>query len=136
MKKGLGLCIAILFLTWVGASGAEAAIIHDVRVTGVPVDQFEAIKTLSGFLPGDETDTQRIERAIKKIQDFYEAKGYPQAKITSEVQTLRKVIAEKNEASVLVFHVNPGPPVRILQEKFSFKGESGGEDVYQRLRRH
>jgi outer membrane protein insertion porin family len=96
---------------------ANAAPLDEVQITGVPAataDQIETLRTLSGFLPGDEIEKPRVERATMKLKDYFESKGYPQAVVTSEVSMVYQELPDPGQKRVLFFKVELGPPVKIM----------------------
>ena len=113
----------LLILFSSSAFAANPIIIDTVRVEGVPLDQVEQIKTASGFLPGDTLEKNRLDRAMSKLKDFYENKGYPQVNVEQEMIKERRIIkeGEAKEVNVLDFKISLGEPIRIVEVGFSAK---------------
>ncbi len=123
----------IMFSTLCLAS--ESTKIDMVKIEGAPPDQVEALKTASGFLPGDELEQARIDRALEKLKEFYENKGYPQVTVRHEIIREKRLIkvGEYKEAYVLDFKFNLGEPIRISAVGFTAKEGVLPPDVLPKL---
>ncbi|MBS1959656.1 MAG: BamA/TamA family outer membrane protein [Bdellovibrionales bacterium] len=125
MKYCWIIALSVLSLA-ISATQARASSIHELKIEGLPSDQVETVKTLSGLLPGDEVDSNRINRGVERIHDYFESKGFPQAKITPEVS------AKGDKASVHI-KVVPGEPVRMLEVAYLAKEGNLPDDLKLRL---
>ena len=134
--------IAIYLLTLIALFGfiqtQAATLVDEVKLEGAPLDQVEPLKNLSGFLPGDEIEKSRIDRALEKLRDYLEGRGYPQAKISADIvrgkvdQNASSSPAQANK-NILLFRINAGEPIRIMAVGFSANDQSIAGDLEQKL---
>lgn len=118
----------ILFLLLFNLSEVARAIpIGETKFTGIPLEQVETIRNLSGILLGDEYDKVRAEHAAEKIRNYYEGKGYPQAEVLFDLS----VIGADRHA--LLFNIKLGVPIRIAAVDFISKDISLSSDLITRL---
>lgn len=116
MKRLLNhLILATLFLT--AQPGVAADSLHWVNVEGVAPEDQEIVKSLTGLLPGDEVDPARVQRGVDRIREYYDQRGYPQAKIQTEVTT-------KRDQATVLYRVELGAPVLIEALELKFRGAS------------
>ena len=101
--------------------------IVETKVEGVSPEQSDTVRSLSGVLPGDEYDKIRVEHAEEKIRTYFEAKGYPQVEVTSEVG---QAPAERH---FLKFLVKLGAPIRISEVTFQSKESHLSKDLISKL---
>lgn len=104
----------IVFFVLTCAAKGYAFSIDDLKVDGVPLDQVETVKTITGVLPGDEYDENRVARARERVQELYVSKGYPEVKVKT------RVIEDKDKHR-LVFDLELGKPIRISSVLFISK---------------
>jgi outer membrane protein insertion porin family len=126
--------IAFFFLTH--ATGALAAELVDlIKMEGVPADQVEVLRAVSGFLPGDPIEKTRLERATEKLREFYESKGYPQTAVTAEIVHSRDLnqLNETTENTNLVFKFVLGEPIRMAEVSFVAKNGTLSADLVPKL---
>jgi outer membrane protein insertion porin family len=134
-------CTALLILFFaLHGSLALAATIDEVKVEGAPSDQVESMKTLTGFLPGDEPEAVRVDRSLDKLKEYLESRGYPQAHVTAEMTKVKNELSysnptERAEKNVLMFHVVMGDPIRISEVAFTSKEEPINAEIDQKLQK-
>jgi outer membrane protein insertion porin family len=89
---------------------AQALPINEIRIEGatVSIDQIQTLKNISGFLPGDEFDALKNERALPKLQEYFQNKGYPNTKVTEVFEKNSKT--GKNN---LIYRFNLGEAQRL-----------------------
>jgi len=121
------LILAIAAATSNAYAADHSTAIDEVKVEGAPADQVEALKTLSGFLPGDEVGPTRIDHVLGKLKEYLEERGYPQAQITPDL------IKTGPEKSTLLFRVVMGDPIRISSVAFSSKDEAISPEIEKAL---
>jgi len=112
------------------AISARAAPIDEIRVEGEGMnsEQVQMLKNISGFLPGDEYEKTKNERAIGKFQDYFQGKGYVNVHISD--------IFEKNaktSKSVLLYRFALGEPLRISQVEVISKTETLTSELKMKL---
>lgn len=136
--------ITFSFLLLIGALGfsgptAFALSIDEIQFQGARPDQNEALKNLSGFLPGDDFETQRLERSLEKIKEHLESRGYPQARVSAQIQKEKgdpnAASSRRSDRNVLAFQVDLGEPIRISEVGFTSKEAKISSEVTQALTR-
>lgn len=89
----------------------EQPVIQDVMVVGNREITDQDIMREVAVLRGTPVDRFQIDRAARRIEDLYRAKGYYQARVEVDEQSLA-------ESDLLVFRVLEGQPVRVTQLLF------------------
>ncbi len=122
MKKFLLALLLISTSSW-------AVPIDEIHIEGdgVSYDQIQTLKSLSGFLPGDEFEKPKNLRNIEKFQEFFQAKGYVNVQVNDSF--------EKNKSSkfVLNYHLKLGEPLKLIKIEISPKTEGLTGEISQKL---
>lgn len=118
-----------IFLLLLISLSAHATPIDEIRIEGegLNTEQIQSLKTLSGFLPGDEYDRVRNERAITKFQEYFQGKGYVNAKISDSFAK------NKNTKSLLQYHFSLGDPLKLSQVDVTSKTEGLTTELKQKI---
>jgi len=121
------LILASLFFITISA---HAAPIDEIRVEGegMNTDQVQTLKNISGFLPGDEYDKAKNERAIGKFQDYFQGKGYVNMHVADVFEK-----NPKNAKTILLYRFSLGEPLKISQIEVISKTEALTPELKRKL---
>ena len=112
------------------AISAGAAPIDEIRVEGegMNADQVQTLKNISGFLPGDEFEKTKNERAISKFQDYFQGKGYVNVRVSDAIEK-----NAKTSKSALLYRFVLGEPLRLSQVEIISKTEPLTPELKRKL---
>lgn len=126
LGRGFRLILALLMSAPPMAWGFPLA---EIRFEGFPPELVEQVRIVASFNPGDEYDSVRAERGRGKVAEYLLAKGYPDAKVASEIQRR----SNGSGAASLVFQARLGTPIRIRKLLFESREEKIPPELLQRL---
>ncbi len=125
LKRVLG---TLMFVLIAGIGRVHAFPIDEIRTEGVTQEQWEQAKAVSGLLPGDEYEKVRTDRAVEKLRDFFQNKGFPRCAVDAG-------LVMKNETRTLVFTFELGAPLVLAKVVFESSEDAFTPELARKLER-
>ncbi|MBU6153487.1 MAG: BamA/TamA family outer membrane protein [Bdellovibrionales bacterium] len=125
LKREFRILILVLMM---GLGRVHAFPIDEIKTDGVSQEQWNQARALTGILPGDEYEKVRVDRAIEKLREFFQNKGYPRCEVKAELLT-------RNETRRLIFSFELGAPLLLQRVVFESSETSFTPDLEKRLQK-